>query len=122
MRTTALSVALLLAFTGVSIAQDNHSGHEQANNGSQTGESASTEAYRNVMAIMHKGMDIDYTGNADVDFVKGMIPHHEGAVAMAKVELEHGTDPELRKLAQEIVAAQEKEITFMKTWLEEHGK
>lgn len=66
---------------------------------------------------MHKDMNVKPSGNIDADFVRNMIPHHEGAVAMAKVELEKGKDPELRKLAQDIIDAQEKEIGFMKEWL-----
>ena len=45
-----------------------------------------------------------------------MIPHHQGAIDMAKVELKYGKDPELKKLAQDIIDAQEKEISFMKDW------
>lgn len=69
---------------------------------------------------MHKNMAVEPSGNVDVDFAAGMIPHHEGAVAMAKVELEHGKDPELRKLAEDIIKAQDKEIAFMKAWLEKN--
>ena len=55
-------------------------------------------------------MDIPYTGDADVDFVRGMIAHHQGAIDMATVVIEYGADPDIRSLAEGIVAAQEKEI------------
>ncbi len=71
---------------------------------------------------MHKDMDIRYTGDADVDFVRGMIPHHQGAVEMARIVLRHGKDPEIRKLAEEIVAAQDKEMTLMREWLRRKGQ
>ncbi len=74
------------------------------------------------MQKMHAGMMVGYTGDADVDFVKGMLPHHQGAVDMAKIELQYGKDPELRKLAEDIVKAQESEIAFMNSWLAKHGK
>jgi uncharacterized protein (DUF305 family) len=80
----------------------------------------STQAYRAGSAAMMKGMDAPYTGNADQDFVAHMLPHHEGAVNMAKVELQFGTDPELRKLARAIVKAQDQEIAVMEKWQTHH--
>ena len=74
------------------------------------------------MTKMSQGMAIPWTGNADQDFVAGMIPHHQGAIDMARVELQYGKDPQLRKLARDIIAAQKKEIAFMTTWQAKHAK
>jgi uncharacterized protein (DUF305 family) len=82
----------------------------------------STKAYRDAMTKMSQGMAIPYSGNADKDFVAGMIPHHQGAIDMARVELQYGQDPQLQKLARDIIAAQKKEIAYMTTWQAKHAK
>jgi len=67
---------------------------------------------------MHAAMETaKATGNDDEDFVNLMLPHHEAAVEMAKAELLHGNDPQMRRLAQEIITDQESEIQLMKLWL-----
>jgi uncharacterized protein (DUF305 family) len=80
------------------------------------------KAFAASMKTMMKGMNVKPTGNPDKDFVLMMMPHHQGAIDMAKVELQYGTDPELRQLATDIVTAQEKEIAQMKDWLAKNGK
>ncbi len=84
--------------------------------------SPADQAFMASMTKMHKNMQQPMTGDADVDFVRGMIPHHEGAVDMANIELQYGKDETLRKLAADIVKAQETEITLMKDWPAKHGK
>jgi uncharacterized protein (DUF305 family) len=70
------------------------------------------------MTLMDQGMkNAPMTGDPDHDFAAMMIPHHQGAVDMAKAELIYGKDPVLRRLAQEIVVTQEQEIVVMSTRL-----
>lgn len=110
----ALSFAAL-AFPA--IAQD-HSGHGPAMSADT---SAATTAYRDANAAMHADMEIDFTGDPDVDFILSMLPHHQGAVDMARIVLQHGKDPEVRALAQEIIDAQQAEIAWMEEWLTANG-
>lgn len=82
--------------------------------------SPATQAYRFATMKMHQNMSAPLTGDADIDFVNGMIGHHQGAIDMAKVVLQYGKDEEIKKLAEGIIKAQEGEIEQMKAWLEKH--
>jgi uncharacterized protein (DUF305 family) len=82
----------------------------------------SSQAFAEANAKMHKDMAIEMTGDADADFVRSMIPHHQGAIDMAKIELQYGKDPNIRKLAEAVIKAQEAEIADMNAWLKAHGK
>ncbi|PQV50045.1 DUF305 domain-containing protein [Paraburkholderia sp. BL21I4N1] len=87
-----------------------------------TGSSDSTQAFKAADDKMMQGMSAPaYTGDADKDFVAHMIPHHQGAVDMAQVELKYGKDPELKRLARNIIKAQHDEIAFMQRWQAKHG-
>jgi uncharacterized protein (DUF305 family) len=85
-------------------------------------DAASTKAYKEAHAKMMHDMHQTFTGNADVDFMNGMIPHHQGAIDMAKVQLKYGKDAETRKLAEQIIADQEREIALMQGWLRKNAK
>jgi uncharacterized protein (DUF305 family) len=101
-------------------AATDHSAHGSSKPKGDTGPSSA--AFHAINAKMHEGMDITFTGNADIDFVRGMIPHHQGAVDMAKTVIAFGKDPQIRKLAEEIVKAQESEIALMQAWLKANAK
>jgi uncharacterized protein (DUF305 family) len=129
----ALALGSVLAFaqshnhghgTHQAPAAADHSAHNSTHGSSKpkgdTGPSSA--AFHAINAKMHEGMDIIFTGNADVDFVRGMIPHHQGAVDMAKTVLAFGKDPQIRKLAEEIIKAQESEIALMQAWLKQNAK
>ncbi|ESX96952.1 DUF305 domain-containing protein [Mesorhizobium sp. LNJC403B00] len=123
--TLAKKIVLLMMAAGMLLAvflesvpaQSEEMKHDMGAMGAQ---GPSTDGYKAAMDKMHTDMMIEYSGNADVDFVRGMIPHHRGAIDMAKVELANGKDPEIRKLAEDVIDAQEAEITKMQVWLAAH--
>jgi uncharacterized protein (DUF305 family) len=82
---------------------------------------ASTQTFESNAAKMMKNMSAPgYTGDTDRDFVAHMIPHHQGAVDQAEVELKYGEDPQMRALAKNIIKAQKEEIASMKQWQARH--
>lgn len=114
-----LALVAALGLAGIAASQTPHHGH-----GVPTDEpdAPSTKAFKAANDKMHQDMAIAYTGDADVDFVLGMIPHHQGAIEMAKVVLQFGKDEQIRKLAADVVREQEREIGEMRAWLKKMGK
>src|SRR6266446_933223 len=72
------------------------------------------------MDKMHMAMkEVQRSGDSDVDFVRLMLPHHQAAIDMAKTQLLYGKDPQMRRLAQEIITDQQLEIELMQRWLKQ---
>jgi uncharacterized protein (DUF305 family) len=96
-----------------------HDSHELMRNES-TGDPDWSELTSS-MKKMHVAMAaIKPSGATDVDFVRLMLPHHQAAIDMAKTQLLHGKDPQIRRLAQEIITEQQSEIQWMQLWLKQH--
>jgi uncharacterized protein (DUF305 family) len=141
--TKTIAALAITAVAGVAVAQTSHQGHgSMPMSGTMPmghmdpaamqkmmqdmmpspNDPASTKDFKAADMQMMHNMHVPYTGNADVDFRTHMIPHHQGAVEMAKVALKHAKDPETKKMAQKIIDDQEKEIAEMQDWLKENGK
>jgi uncharacterized protein (DUF305 family) len=144
-KTAILTGVFLLGAVAAPLAQDAHSGHDMSATGDEVASGlpdickAAGEATVEPMASGHEmdqahtdlmaGMDAMnrdmMTGamaeDIDVAFVCGMIPHHQGAIDMAKAELAHGDDEWAKQMAQKVIDAQEAEIADMLAWLEEQA-
>lgn len=132
-RTVGLIAAVAIGVTIPATAQQHgghHGGHSApraaapapASPGAAQPNAAAIKAFEEANAKMHRDMAVPLSGNPDVDFVRGMIPHHQGAIDMAEIVLKHGKDPQIRKLAREIIKAQKSEIAMMRRWLERNDK
>ena len=104
-------------------AQANEQPHQAHMNMSMSTDSAMQQELMQGMNQMNQDMmaAAQYK-DPDVAFAAGMLPHHIGAVKMAEIELKYGKDPEMRKLAEDIINAQQAEIEQMQKWLKAHNK
>ena len=123
MRLLPILAALALALPTLALAQgmQDHGGHAGHGQAIVQADTPATQAFRDINARMHRAMDLRYTNDVDVDFVRAMIPHHQSAVEMAKVVLRHSKEPETRRLAEDVIRAQEAEIAQMRAFLLRKG-
>lgn len=132
---TLIAAVAVTTVAGLAYAQMNHGAHgsggmmkmEDMQGMMQMmmpadGDSEATKAYKQADMNMMHGMAVAYTGNPDVDVRLKMIPHHQGAIDMAKVALQYATDSSTKTMAEAIIAAQEKEIAEMRAWLDKNRK
>jgi uncharacterized protein (DUF305 family) len=134
---TTIMAALIALGAGTALAQTTYQDHSSMSMGQMDStamqkmmddmmpspnDPPSTKDYKSADMNMMKGMHAPYTGNPDVDFRTHMIPHHQGAIDIAKVALKYAKDPDTRRMAQTIIDDQDKEIAEMKDWLKKNGK
>ena len=111
--TVALAVLLLVSLSRAQAPNQNEISPSQGLPSPSTAIETFTSMMMQAMEHMHRDMSIVPSGDPDRDFAAMMIPHHQGAVDMAKVELQFGKNPVLRRLAQGIIVEQFQEIEVM---------
>lgn len=116
-----LAVALSIAGVGRSVAQEAHGGHHAGGGVAIPGPSDFSEhavaflrENDEAMTTMMAAMEVSPSGDIDRDFVEMMIPHHQGAIDMAKTVLRYSRNDQIRRLAQEIIVTQQQEIAAMR--------
>ncbi|MCJ2052654.1 DUF305 domain-containing protein [Methylobacterium sp. J-070] len=85
------------------------------------GDTPAVQGFKAAHGAMMRAMAVPYTGDPDVDFRLQMIPHHQGAIGMAQVALDHAKDPWTRQLAEAVIVEQQREIAEMAAWLTGRG-
>lgn len=137
----SLALAAGLSLTSIATAQAQHSGHGRMERGSEplsnrkpsssarhdgrhsssASDNAAVAEFKAAHERMMRNMDLPYTGDPDVDFRVHMIPHHAGAMDMARIAMRYAKDPWTRQLAESVIYEQQREITEMQGWLTRHG-
>ena len=112
MKKFLLSISIILFTTSLALSAMHHDAHKNYGN----------MPFQKAMDKMHKDMMIKPSGNIDIDFLKGMIPHHQGAIDMSEELIKKTKDPELKAFAQKIIEAQKAEIKQMQEWLKKKDK
>ncbi len=119
-----MAMAVMIAAPALANHHEHHHGDhtEQSKSAPQAALSPASKEYEAAMQKMHTEMAIPYLNSVELDFVRGMIPHHQGAIDQAQILLKYSKNGMLRRLAGGIIATQKREIRFMKYWLEQHAK
>jgi len=113
------AAAVALTILGIGLVRAGTQSQALTDSSHQTDDSDWSELMAS-MDKMHNAMGaVERSGNSDVDFVRLMLPHHQAAIDMAKTQLLHGKDPQMRRLAQEIITDQQLEIELMQSWLKQ---
>ena len=112
MKKILLSISIILFTTTLALATMHHDSHKLDPN----------VPFKKAMDKMHKGMNFKSTGNIETDFLKGMIPHHQGAIDMSEELIKKSKDTELKAFAQKIIDAQKAEVKLTQDLLKKRDK
>lgn len=116
---SAILLATLLVAAPAAAQMEGHEHHAMPAEAPSPAAKALQDADARMMQAM---MAVPYTGDIDTDFRAHMIPHHQGAIDMARAVLDHSQDPDTRALAEAIIREQEREVAEMRKWLEDNAK